>query len=317
MNEPISEVIRTALQKYGGETSLLLPLAERRYDQSLFPSTGQYDWFSAQVLYCLIRHIRPRTIIEVSTSSGYSTAIQAMALRQNGSGHIHSFEINPTYVAAATCVLKHFEIEEPVTIHTGDARTSAGMAGALQGPVLLFLDSLHTKEFAEWFIKQWVQKAPAGTLFHVHDVMPPTARVRFGGGPPWRNEWMDGLRDYARGLLGRPTRKQLGHISPGIYPAGPGEEWHTTDGVWTTEAELINTVVSQMPADSYAYLHDWPERFLPLEPRRFDGLAIKRQNCRGVPMEWNETVWIDADEFKKVYSGRGRMSGDTREETGL
>lgn len=70
------------------ETECLLPVAERRYDRRLFPSTGQYDWFSAQILYCLVRFVKPQSIIEVSTSSGYSTLIQAIALKRNRSGTI-------------------------------------------------------------------------------------------------------------------------------------------------------------------------------------------------------------------------------------
>jgi hypothetical protein len=297
----VPSVIHEAIRQYGAETSRLLPVAENRYNRSLFSSTGQYDWFSAQALYCLIRHVRPRTIIEVSTSSGYSTVIQALALQQNGAGGIHTFEIAPEKAASAARVLSHFGVRDVVTIHVGDARIEADRVGPLSGPVLLFLDSLHTEAFARWFIERWVLTAPADRLMHIHDIMPPTARVRFDGGPPWRHAWMESLRDVVRRLVGRPTRRELGHVDCRVIPAASSGELPTIDGVITTEAILVNQVVQQMPAQAYAYLYDLADGYPELQPRRFDDLAVKRQNRRGRPMEWNETVWLETGAFLKGY----------------
>ena len=304
MSLDIPVLIQQAILQYGAETSLLLPVVENRYNRSLFCSTGQYDWFSAQILYCLIRHTRPRTIIEVSTSSGYSTVLQALALQQNQEGQIHTFEIVPRLAASADRALRHYSVRDIVTIHVGDARTEANRIAPVPGPVLLFLDSLHTEAFARWFIDQWVLGAPADTLLQIHDVMPPTARVRFDGGPPWRDAWMEPFLDVARRLAGRPTRQQLGQVTRRVIPVSESGEQPTTDGVITSEAVWVNQLIQQMPVYTYAYLHDLADRYPELQPRRFDAQAVKRQNRQGQPMEWNETVWLETGEFLKAYRAR-------------
>ncbi len=297
----VSSVIREAIRRYGAERARLLPVAENRYNRSLFSSTGQYDWFSAQVLYCLIRHTRPRTIIEVSTSSGYSTVIQALALQQNGTGELHTFEIEPRLAASAGRALGHFGVRDVVTIHVGDARVEADRVAPFSTPELLFLDGLHTVAFARWFVDRWAKNVPPDTLFQVHDVMPPTARVRFDGGPPWRNGWQELLRDAARRLAGRPTRRQLGYLERHVFPAAGPDGQPTTDGLVRAEAIWINQMVQQMPAQAFAYLHDLADGYPELQPRRFEDLAVKRQDRRGEPMEWNETVWLETGAFLKAY----------------
>ena len=67
-------------------------MPESRYDRSVFPTLGQYDWLSGQVLYCLVRATRPRKLVEFSTSSGYSTTFSALAMQRNGVGTLHTVD---------------------------------------------------------------------------------------------------------------------------------------------------------------------------------------------------------------------------------
>ena len=78
----IHKVIRRAIEQFGSETESLEFLPENRYNKNMFPTTGQYDWFSGQMLYCLIRYLKPRRILEISTASGYATMFMAMALKK-------------------------------------------------------------------------------------------------------------------------------------------------------------------------------------------------------------------------------------------
>lgn len=296
----VAETIKQSVDTYGSETGDLIPVVERRYDRSLFLSTGQYDWFSAQVLYCLIRHIKPQTVIEVSSSSGYSTVIQALALKENGCGVIHTFEIDRKLAAWASAALRQFHVDDFVEIHVGDARIESDRLDDLTSPVLLFLDSLHTEKFARWFIDRWVTRVPPETLFHVHDVMPPTARVRFDGSPPWNNRTKGRVLDVGRLCLGRPTPESLGYIKPDVFPPATRDGRPTTNGVFLSEAAFINRLVQKMPAGTFAYLYLLADEYPQLSPRRFDSLAIKREDSAGKPMEWNEAVWLYSGEVCKA-----------------
>ena len=298
----IQTTIQQAVEAYGAETECLLPVVERRYDRRLFLSTGQYDWFSAQVLYCLVRLVKPQSIVEVSTSSGYSTLVQAIALKKNQSGLIHTFEINSELASAALAVFRQFEVDDMVKIYMGDARVESQKLSTLAQPSILFLDSLHTEDFARWFIDRWVLDAPAGTLFQVHDVMPPLARVRFDDGPPWptMTKFKKGLRDLGRRFLRRPTTRDLGLITPTVCAPGTTKELPTINGVFHSEAVFINRVVQHMPDGSYAYLYDLIDRYPQLSPHRYDNYALKRQDSKGQPMEWNETVWLACEEFREA-----------------
>jgi predicted O-methyltransferase YrrM len=300
----ILTTIQQAIEAFGSETECLLPIVERRYDRQLFPSTGQYDWFSAQVLYCLVRLLKPQSIVEVSTSSGYSTLIQATALKRNQSGRLHTFEIDPELASAAAAAFRRFGLEEVVNLYVGDARVETNRLAGLPQPYILFLDSLHTEEFARWFINRWVLDAPADTLFHVHDVMPAAARVRIDGKPPWTSfdELIETVRDAARRLLQRPTTKSLGFVTPPVFPPTAPGELPTTNGVFYSEAVFINRVVEQMPAGSYVYLYDLFEHYPQLSPHRYDHQAIARQDRWGKPMEWNESIWTVCGEFSQAFN---------------
>lgn len=47
----VRETIRCAVEEYGFETKCLLPVVEQRYNRRVFRPTGQYDWFSAWLLW--------------------------------------------------------------------------------------------------------------------------------------------------------------------------------------------------------------------------------------------------------------------------
>jgi hypothetical protein len=166
---------------------------------------------------------------------------------------------------------------------------------------MLFLDSLHTEEFARWFINRWVSMVLGDTLFQVHDVMPPNARVRFDNGPPWKDGFNAIARNLARQIWGKPSREALGHIKPAAFPSASPENLPTTNGVFLSEAEFINRMVQNMPRGSYAYLHELIDEYPQLSPGRYDHLAIKRQDRFGKPKEWNEAIWMLSGEVYKSF----------------
>ncbi len=60
------------------------------------------------------------SICEIGTSYGFSTLHLAAAVRFNG-GHVHTIDLNPKKVAAATQNIRDAGLADVVTIHQGDA----------------------------------------------------------------------------------------------------------------------------------------------------------------------------------------------------
>jgi predicted O-methyltransferase YrrM len=85
-----------------------------------------------RLLYTLVRASRPATVVEFGTSFGISTIHLAAAVRDNGTGHVTSTELNAAKVARARANLAEAGLAEQVTILAGDARETLA---DLPGPV--------------------------------------------------------------------------------------------------------------------------------------------------------------------------------------
>jgi predicted O-methyltransferase YrrM len=106
-----------------------LPPAEfgRRRDEFLLPVGPQ----TAQVLDILIRAQKPRTLVEVGTSYGYSTVWLADAARAVG-GTLHTLELVQHKSDHARENIARAGLKDSVVFHVGDAREIiAGLAGPL------------------------------------------------------------------------------------------------------------------------------------------------------------------------------------------
>ncbi len=91
---------------------------------------------AGQLLYALVRAIRPETVVEFGTSFGISTIYLAAAVTDNGTGHVVTTELSSTKVDAARANLRQAGVDRVVTVLPGDARET--LAG-LRGPVGLVL----------------------------------------------------------------------------------------------------------------------------------------------------------------------------------
>lgn len=296
-NQTLIDEIALALSIYSDELPSLTKIADLRYLKKVFPTTGQYDWFCAQVLYALIRHREPEQIIEVSMSSGYSTLITAMALKKNGHGVIDTFELDGKLETPARMLFERFSVGDFVNIHIGDARLTAKYI-SIKDNILLFLDSLHTEEFCRWFIETFVLHAQSDTLFQVHDVMPKEAKVRKAGGPPWPDK-RGGIKTLLRFVLRGFQATNDGRIKP-VVRHEP-KKLPTYNGNEYSEAIFINTLTDRMETGAYAYLHHLADSAPAFEPRRYDRSVIARQDAAGRPFEWNEAVWLKCGAVKKAH----------------
>jgi predicted O-methyltransferase YrrM len=67
-----------------------------RYAETNLPFPGKYaiGSLTARLLYSVVRQARPATIVETGVFQGHSSFVLLAALQANGSGHLHSFEVN-------------------------------------------------------------------------------------------------------------------------------------------------------------------------------------------------------------------------------
>ena len=122
---------------------------------------AQLDDVEAELTYLRLRELRPRTVVEIGTFHGWSTTWLLSALRDNGAGRLHSYDV-------VDHVLKSVPEDlagDRWTFTKGDVRTT-------RLPVeidYLFLDAAHSASFAKWYIVQLFSRLN-GTPVSVHDV---------------------------------------------------------------------------------------------------------------------------------------------------
>ncbi len=131
------------------------------------PMFGPVD---AEMLYCMIRHHKPRTMIEIG--SGYSTLLSAEALARNAEdghpGRLIAYEPHPPKF-----LRDHPEIE--VRKVPGE-RVPPAEVEALDAGDILFIDSTHTLRIGgdvQHEYRELVPRLRPGVLVHIHDIFLP------------------------------------------------------------------------------------------------------------------------------------------------
>jgi predicted O-methyltransferase YrrM len=308
----IRDLFKKAAIEYAQETSELAFLPENRYNEKIFITQGQYDWLSGQLLYCLIRYLKPKRILEISPSSGYSTMFMALALKKNEGGLIFSYELDPKAAKSAAAIFNDYQVNNFVKLHIGDAQKTSVLAP--NDFNLYFLDSLHTETFARWFIETHVLKASRrDALFHMHDVLPRHARVRCHNGPPFEGTPLDPNRKISGSKKLKRTIKKILNVERQveddraplcIYPPLSEKELPTYDGNCTTEAVLGNNLATFMKSEDYVFLYDVIDDYPNLEPSKYNSSFCryyKRADYKNMPMEWNNSWWCSVTALKEAY----------------
>ncbi|MEW9263618.1 class I SAM-dependent methyltransferase [Kineococcus endophyticus] len=124
----------------------------------------QLDDLEAELTYALVRHLRPRTVLEIGCYWGWSTTWLLAALRDNGSGHLHSVDRVPHVERVVEAALR-----PRWTFHRADVRDRTAMVRELR-PDLVFVDAAHTRAFGRWVTSTLFTEVPPGTPVSVHDV---------------------------------------------------------------------------------------------------------------------------------------------------
>ncbi len=124
---------------------------------------AQLDDIEAEITYLLLRHTRPEKVVEIGAYHGWSTTWILRALRDNGRGHLHSFDL----IAASR---RHVpsDLAGRWNLTEGDARTAGGEL--LWRADYLFIDADHGRRFARWYLTHLLPELRAGVPVSVHDV---------------------------------------------------------------------------------------------------------------------------------------------------
>ena len=125
-----------------------------------------FSGFDAAVYYALIRHLKPRRIIEIG--GGYSTQLAARALTSNGSGKLTCIEPYPERLngAGPNVELIQRRVEE----------LDVAFFSCLEANDILFIDSSHAVKFGSDVCYEFLELLPRlapGVWIHVHDIFFP------------------------------------------------------------------------------------------------------------------------------------------------
>lgn len=155
-----AEPLRRLHAKYADE---LGPLSERlaAQRQAILDGGWSADFSDreGELLYITIREARPGLVVEISPCHGYSTNYILAALRSNGSGVVHSYELMAEVDGAPTEKVIRGNLlddlpQDALRVIIGDARLQEIPAAGV-----LLIDSAHEDHFAAWVFDTLIPQA--------------------------------------------------------------------------------------------------------------------------------------------------------------
>lgn len=158
----------------------------RRYEAEWSPETGAmssagyvrgngfFETVDAEITYCLVRHFKPRRIIEVG--GGHSSRVMAAALERNFNvdgvrGELLTIDPHPDRfpkealsdrVQLISAAVQSVDLDVFLTLESGD---------------FLFLDSTHVVGVGSDVVREYLEILPRinrGVLVHAHDIFIPS-----------------------------------------------------------------------------------------------------------------------------------------------
>ena len=144
----------------------LEPYALELRDTELL-ANDYFSGFDALVYYSLIRHLKPRRIIEIG--GGYSTRIAGKALAANQSGRLTCIEPYPEERLNGSRFGVHL-------VNKRVEELDVSFFSALEANDILFIDSSHTVKFGSDVCYEFLELLPTlkrGVRVHVHDIFFP------------------------------------------------------------------------------------------------------------------------------------------------
>lgn len=124
----------------------------------------KFDDIESELTYLFVRSVRPSVVLEIAPYYGWSTTWLLQALRDNGSGRLHSYDL----VDYSRWTIPAELARDRWVLTEGDVRDYLDRLPRDVG--YLFLDAAHTAEFAKWYLSALFPRLAPGTLIGVHDI---------------------------------------------------------------------------------------------------------------------------------------------------
>ena len=135
-------------------------------------NNGSFGFVSGQMHYGMIRHFKPKKVIEIG--SGYSTLVSLAALRKNAAeGYQYEFITIDPYPPSFIKNDTH-GIQQRITKKVEDIDIS--FFDCLSENDMLFIDSSHTVKIGgdvNFLILEVLPKLKKGAIVHIHDIQFP------------------------------------------------------------------------------------------------------------------------------------------------
>ncbi len=188
MNEAVQlNLLRNCFPRFRDEYDQF-PVSAPEGPEQFYFDNGRFGGTDALVAYCMVRHFKPKTIIEIG--SGYSSLISGAAAAKNGAPALVCIEPYPLefltkgFPGLRSLVQKKVEdvaIEFFSQLQSGD---------------ILFIDSSHTVKIGgdvNYLFLEVLPRLNPGVIIHIHDILLPF---------DYRRDWvMDEFRFWTEQYL--------------------------------------------------------------------------------------------------------------------
>ena len=188
MNDAVQlDLLRNCFPQFREEYERFPVTATEQPDEFYFDN-GRFGGTDALVAYCMVRHFKPRTIVEIG--SGYSSLISGQAAAKNGDKALICVEPFPLDFLRKGFPGLRALIEKKVE------DVGLDFFSQLQSGDILFIDSSHTVKIGgdvNYLFLEVLPRLNPGVIVHVHDILFPF---------DYRRDWvMDEFRFWAEQYL--------------------------------------------------------------------------------------------------------------------
>lgn len=169
-NNGMVEFLRSELMPYAREFTPSADPAEGENENNasrFYWNNSQFSHSDAISLYCFIRHLKPKRVLEIG--GGFSTLIIDQAIKLNGFGEIWEVEPFPRPFLSNLNTITKF-LKKPVQ------EVSLTLFDKLRAGDILFIDSTHTVKTSSdctFIYLKVLKRLQEGVFIHSHDIFLP------------------------------------------------------------------------------------------------------------------------------------------------
>lgn len=127
----------------------------------------QFDDRSAAINYSLVRHLKPKVVVEFGSRTGRCTHDILKALIKNGGEYtFRSYELEDDLRADAQRRIDAIFEDKAITIG-GDVTKALDIPDNID---YLFVDNYHDEETTKWLFETLLKKCKPGAIIQIHDI---------------------------------------------------------------------------------------------------------------------------------------------------